>query len=142
MTTIPPGRTVSRWGNVCERDRIHYGIRSPRQAMKKLTPDLPTAGIMFYDGPSCHDPKVDAPPLADVHSQRGKVLEVGIGRPRVIWVVYPWKGNDVLCRGAVLPYHEFASADRLTDKEWVKLLDSSNAPEQPEWVQEWTVPKK
>jgi hypothetical protein len=46
------------------------------------------------------------------------------------------------CRGAVLPYHEFASADRLTDEQWRKLLDSSAAPEPPKWVQEWTVPKK
>jgi hypothetical protein len=42
----------------------------------------------------------------------------------------------------VLPYHEFASADRLTDEQWRKLLDSSAAPEPPKWVQEWTVPKK
>lgn len=47
----------------------------------------------------------------------------------------------MLCRGAVLTYHEFASSDRLTDKEWVKLLDSRNAPEQPKWTKDWTVPK-
>lgn len=100
------------------------------------------ARIMFYDGDSYDDPKDDAPRVVDVHRQKGKSLEVGIGRPRAIWVAYPWKGSEVLCHGAVLPYHEFASSDRLTDKQWLKLLDSSSAPEQPKWVKEWTVPKK
>ena len=98
------------------------------------------AHIMFYGGNSYDDPKDDAPRITDVHSQKEQVLSVGISRPRVLWVVYPWKGNDVLCRGSVLPYHEFASKDRLTDKEWLKLLDSPKAPDQPEWVRGWTVP--
>ena len=42
----------------------------------------------------------------------------------------------------VLPYHEFASSDRLTDQKWWEVLYSPNAPEQPRWVKDWTVPKK
>lgn len=99
------------------------------------------AHVMFYGGNSYNDPKDDAPRIVDIHSQQRKYLSVGIGRPRVLWVVYPWKGNDVLCRGAVMPYYEFASADRLTDKKWLELLDSNDAPDQPRWVKEWTVPK-
>lgn len=98
--------------------------------------------VMFYGDNSYLFPNDDAPRVVDVHRQRGKSLEVGIGRPRVLWVVYPWKGSDVLCRGAVLPYHEFASAERLTDQDWLKRLDSSSAPDQPKWVRGWTVPKK
>lgn len=110
------------------------------QFLKSYGPTL--AKVMFYGGNSYLHPQDDAPRIVDVHSQRGQVREVGIGRPRVIWVVYPWKGNDVLCRGAVLSYHEFASPDRLTDNEWLKLLDSPKAPEQPEWVKGWTVPRE
>ena len=47
------------------------------------------AAVMFYDGDSSGFPKDDAPRVVDVHSQQGKVLEVGIGRPRALWVVYP-----------------------------------------------------
>jgi len=99
------------------------------------------AHVMFYGGNSYMDPRDDAPRIVDIHRQQGKSLEVGIGRPRVLWVVYPWKGTDVLCRGAVLPYYEFASSDRLTDKKWLELLDSNDAPDQPRWVKDWTVPK-
>jgi hypothetical protein len=99
------------------------------------------AHVMFYGGNSYSDPKDDAPRIVDVHSRQGNHLSVGIGRPRTVWVVYPWKGSDVLCRGAVLPYHEFASGERLTDTRWRELLDSPQAPEQPEWVSGWAVPK-
>lgn len=54
-------------------------------------------------------------------------LEAGIARPRELFVLYPWQGRDVLCRGAVLPYHEFATDRRLTDTEWRALLDGGKA---------------
>ncbi|HUX15283.1 MAG TPA: DUF3160 domain-containing protein, partial [Phycisphaerae bacterium] len=94
------------------------------------------AGIMFYGGNSYVNPRDDAPRIVDVHSDPNsqRVLEVGIGRPRAIYVLYPYKGGEVLCRGAVMPYYEFPSGERLTDQEWKTLLDSEAAPELPEWV--------
>jgi len=94
------------------------------------------AGIMFYGGNSYYTPEDDAPRIVDVHSDPNsqRVLEVGVGRPRAIYVLYPYKGGEVLCRGAVMPYYEFQSATRLTDAEWKGLLDSEAAPELPEWV--------
>jgi hypothetical protein len=91
---------------------------------------------MLYGGNSYDVPKDDAPRIVDVMSNPGigKVLEVGIGRPRYLWVLYPWEGNDVLCRGAVLPYFELASSARLDDAAWRKLLDSSRRPDQPGWL--------
>ena len=41
-------------------------------------------------------------------SRDGKVLEVGVARPRALYVLYPIKGKEILCRGVVLPYYEFA----------------------------------
>ena len=94
------------------------------------------AGIMFYGGNSYVNPRDDAPRIVDVHSDPNsqRVLEVGIGRPRALYVLYPYKDGEVLCRGAVMPYYEFPSATRLTDAEWKGLLDSEAAPELPEWV--------
>ena len=100
------------------------------------------AHVMFYGGNSYGDAKDDAPRIVDVYRRYGRSLSVGVARPRVLWVVYPWQGEEVLCRGAVLPYHEFASADRLTDKEWLKRLDSNDAPDPPRWVTDWTVPRE
>jgi hypothetical protein len=101
------------------------------------------AKIMFYDGNAYLAPQDDAPRTADVHSdpRGGQVLEVGIGRPRAIYVLYPWKGEEILCRGAVLPYYEFPSKERLTDEQWRKTLDSEPTPQQPEWLKRINVEK-
>lgn len=91
--------------------------------------------IMLYESNSYEEPRDDAMRIVDVYSNPNlnKVLEVGIGRPRRIWVLYPAAGGDILCQGAVMPYYEFASDERLTDGEWRTLLDSDRAPVLPDW---------
>lgn len=95
------------------------------------------AGIMLYGGNSYVVPRDDAPRIVDVCSNpiAQKVLEVGIGRPQVLYVLYPWQGREILCRGAIMPYYEFPSEKRLTDEEFKGLLDSPAAPALPAWVQ-------
>ncbi len=96
------------------------------------------ARIMFYGGNSYYDPSDDAPRIVDVYSNPNYTpityLEAGIARPRKIYVVYPWQGNDLLCVGAVLPYYEFTSTERLTDAQWLEKLDSDDRPAVPEWA--------
>jgi hypothetical protein len=94
------------------------------------------AGIMLYGGNSYHTPRDDAPRIVDVFSNptRAHYLEVGIGRPRALYVLYPFKGKEILCRGAVLPYYEFTHSTRLDDARWKRLLDSRDRPEPPEWL--------
>ena len=76
-----------------------------------------------------------APRIADVHtSPDSGVLHVGISRPRALYVLYPWRDEVVLCRGAVLPYYEFTDPDRLTDDEWKAHLDSPARPDLPTWL--------
>ena len=41
---------------------------------------------------------------------------------------------EILCQGSVMSYYEFDSKVRLTDEEWRRLLDSPQAPAQPEWI--------
>jgi hypothetical protein len=92
-------------------------------------------GIMFYDGNSYHVPRDDAPRIATVFNQPGgPCLLAGVGRPREIRVLYPWLGEEMECRGAVMPYHEFRSPTRLTDSEWKQRLDGRNAPPPPAWI--------
>jgi hypothetical protein len=99
---------------------------------------------MFYGGNSYHSPRDDAMRVIDVYSNPniGKHLHVGIARPRIMWVLYPTKNGDVLCRGAVTPYAEFVHPDRLTDGEWKTLLDSPKRPETPAWAAPVIAPER
>ncbi len=94
--------------------------------------------LMFYEGNSYKTPRDDAPRVVDVFSSGKQVLEVGIGKPRALYVLYPWQGKEVLCRGAVLPYHEFVHHERLTDEAWRKLLSSPARPAPPAWAAVFT----
>jgi hypothetical protein len=94
------------------------------------------AGIMGYDGNSWLSPRDDAPRWAEVcgFPDRGVSLAAAIGRPRTIYVLYPWNGMDILCVGSVMQYYEYESKQRLTDGEWLSLLDSTDAPALPAWM--------
>ena len=100
------------------------------------------AGVMFYGGNSYSSPMDDAMRVVDVYSNRGQHLHIGIARPRVMWVLYPTANGEVLCRGAVVPYAEFASASRLTDGEWKSLLDSPKRPGVPAWARPVISPER
>jgi len=90
--------------------------------------------LMFHEGNSYFTPRDDPPRIADLFTRDSAHLEVGVGKPRAIYVLYPWHGKEILCRGTVLPYYEFTHAQRLTDEAWRKLLASPDAPAQPSWV--------
>jgi hypothetical protein len=94
------------------------------------------AGIMLYGGNSYLTPRDDAPRVVDVYAnpQAGGFLEVGIARPRKLYVLYPWQGKPVLCVGAVLPYYEFVATARLTDESWKETLDSEKRPVLLKWL--------
>ena len=94
------------------------------------------AGIMLYGGNSYLTPRDDAPRIVDVFSNpnTNEYLEVGISRARALYVLYPFKGKEILCRGAVLPYYEFISKKRYNDKEWKNLLTTDKRPSIPLWL--------
>jgi hypothetical protein len=97
--------------------------------------------VMGYLGNSWLDPRDDAPRWVEVHSdpRRDQLLAVGIGRARLIHVLYPWQGTEILCQGAVMPYYEYHSKDRLNDVEWRTLLDSSQTLSMPDWIQPYLI---
>ena len=96
------------------------------------------ASIMFYEHDSLKYPRNDAPRVVDVYYNPAEhgYLHVGISQPRRIYVLYPWKGESVLCTGAIMPYQEFVNDSRLTDEAWRTMLHSENRPAMPSWFTE------
>jgi hypothetical protein len=94
------------------------------------------AFIMLYGGDSYRYPKDSVPHAVDVYSnpEVDSYFHVGIARPRELLVLYPYKGSEILCQGAVIPYYEFISPKQLTDAKWQKRLDSDERPEIPDWL--------
>ncbi|MBN1364505.1 MAG: DUF3160 domain-containing protein [Syntrophaceae bacterium] len=94
------------------------------------------AKIMLNNGNSYLSPRDDSPRIVDVYAnpQTGGYLHVGIARPRKLYVLYPWKGETVLCEGAIMPYCEFVAAERLTDESWKEKLNYGNNPPVPKWL--------
>lgn len=86
--------------------------------------------LMLYNGNSWVAPRDDAPRVIGIfqNPQINSILHVGIGRPFALYVLYPWQGRVYLCRGSMLPYHEFAHADWMTDSEWRELEPTAALP--------------
>lgn len=100
------------------------------------------AGVLGYFGTSWLIPRDDAPRWAEVcaFTNRGTSLAAAVGRPREIFVLHPWQGMEVLCRGSVMQYYEYESSERLTDDEWRGLLDSEKVPALPPWLGDFIEP--
>ena len=95
--------------------------------------------IMLYKGNSFLTPIDNAMRIIDVFSlfdeNHIKYLEAGIGHAREILVLYPTPAGKVLCKGAIMPYYEFFSKSRLTDKQWKSMIDSNiQRPAIPKWL--------
>ena len=95
------------------------------------------ARVMFYTGNSYMNPRDDAARIGDIFSNPAAagILHIGIGRPRKMYLLYPYGGKQILVYGAVSPYYEFAGSERLTDRDWQKIEQSPSAPAQPDWLQ-------
>jgi len=95
------------------------------------------ADVMGYQGTAWETPLDRAPRFTTVAHDAGadRDLAIAVGRPRALFVLYPWKGSLILCRGAVMTYYEFPVQRRLTDREWRSQLDGPQAPAQPSWIE-------
>jgi hypothetical protein len=76
--------------------------------------------------------------IADVHTDfiSGNCLEVGVGRPFVIYVVNKSGNQLVIAMGSAYSYYEFAQplTNRLTDAAWQQWLSSASPPTLPQWM--------
>ena len=93
------------------------------------------AGVMLYEGNSWLTPVDDAPRIMGVYEnpQVGKILHVGVGRPHAIYVLYPWKGTKVLCRGSMMPYFEFPASEWMANPNW---KEQESETQHPVWLQD------
>ncbi len=90
---------------------------------------------MGYFG-NAYTPRDDAPRWVEIvrDPRRNDSLAAATGRPRALYVLYPWQGLEVLCEGAVIPYYEYRAPMILTDAEWRERLNRPDAPRPPEWT--------
>jgi len=99
----------------------------PSEIMEKITSDT--------------DEKMEI--VADVHTDvnTGQVLEEGVGSPFNIYVIIYDDRGIRICRGAVFSYYEFKHPieDRLTDEKWQEMGEKRERPNQPDWVNTFTV---
>jgi hypothetical protein len=80
--------------------------------------------------------------VSDVHTDpnAGTCLEEGVGYVKFIVVVVPTPDGPVACVGPVFQHHEFAqplSEGRLTDEEWIGMLEAGTAPEMAPWAKDF-----
>jgi hypothetical protein len=84
-----------------------------------------------------------SPVAADVHTSynSGKALEEATGYPLVLYAAIELDGMVQLFVGASYAYYEFTVPlnERLTDEEWMSLLDGGHTPPRPAWTNEWIV---
>lgn len=93
------------------------------------------AGILLYNGNSWLTPRDNAQRVAAVFNQPAEgFLLAGVGRPQQIRVLYPWKGREIECIGAVMPFREMRSPQHLSDEEWKATLDGPSKPPAPAWL--------
>ena len=82
---------------------------------------------------------IEGDPVRDAAVARtgtdGKTLIAAAGPSRVLWVNYPWKGKNILCKGAVMSFYSFEADKPMTDTEWEAKLQAKPAPKPPEWLQ-------
>jgi len=82
-------------------------------------------------------PRDDAPKIAEVfhNPNEWKRLHAASGRTAVLYLLYPWKGKDQLCRGGVMIYYEVNSPQPLGVDDWKAMLDEADPPSRPDWAE-------
>lgn len=83
----------------------------------------------------------DMPLVADVHTDPNsdEVLEEGLGYPLTLYMECPVNGVPTVCIGVAYSHFEFRHprSGRLSDEEWLKMLDEGRKPAWPVWVSEY-----
>lgn len=142
----PPGVPLApqwkRWIDLCMRLELlaHKQLRQQRWSdedsafLKRFGVEL--GEMMGYSFGSVEHAEDDAPRAAAVLCDpiHDTVRIVGTGRPREVWVLYPYRGELWPCRGVVLSYYEHDGKEVPSDAEWKALLDSKDPPREPAWL--------
>ncbi|WP_182869960.1 DUF3160 domain-containing protein [Rhodopirellula sp. JC639] len=93
------------------------------------------AGLLNYEAYSAASPLDDAMRCVSVLTDaERKHVHIAVGRPQAIYVLYPHQGQELLCRGAVFPYYEFADKKVVDDTSWKGRIDRAT-PARPGWLE-------
>jgi hypothetical protein len=65
----------------------------------------------------------------------GNHVHIAVTRPQAIYVLYPHRGQQLLCRGAVFPYFEFTDNEIIDDDSWKTRIDTAPPPARPRWLE-------
>jgi len=71
------------------------------------------------------------------HDRRGwlrQILHAGVGAADELWVVVPRGGKRLLTRGGAFSYYEFGHPERLSDRDFMELLEGPKPPARPDWA--------
>ena len=77
------------------------------------------------------------PVIGGVHALTdvdGRMLFQGLGPVGELWVRYPWRGEAVLCRGAVFDYREVVTTTWVSDVDWNEGLTANPPLGRPTWA--------
>lgn len=92
--------------------------------------------LLKYEEFAAWNPIDDAMRCVRVLTQgNGTHVHVAVARPQAVYVLYPDRGQQVLCRGAVFPYFEFTDSGIVDDRIWKKRIDSPSIPARPQWLE-------
>jgi len=84
------------------------------------------------------------PTVADVHTDphNNVVLEVGVGDVNLMIIAVDNERDRAVYVGPVYSYYEFWQpvADRLTDQQWQKQIESGSQPARPSWTRAFQAP--
>lgn len=94
------------------------------------------ARLLKYEAYSASDPCDDAMRCISVLTHaNGDHVHIAVSRPQAIYVLYPDRGQQLLCRGAVFPYFEFTDNEIVDDESWKRRIDKSTTPARPRWLE-------
>ena len=94
------------------------------------------AGLLNYEAYSASDPLDDAMRCISVLTHaNGNHVHIAVTRPQAIYVLYPDRGQQLLCRGAVFPYFEFSDSEIVDDESWKRRIDTATMPARPRWLE-------
>ena len=83
--------------------------------------------------------------IADVLTEPniGVTLHEATAHFNPILITYKHGGDYIAGAGLVFSYYEFTTpfGERMTDSEWLELLDQGNTPERPSWTEGFITPK-
>lgn len=80
------------------------------------------------------------PVVADVHTSQAGFLEEGIGAAQPLVIAIDNEQDRTTYVGPTYTHYEFTAAQRMTDQEWAKQIESGKLPKRPAYTEIYRAP--